>query len=179
MGRHTALIAETQTSPVADDQPAGRLPASAPTTDHPLGARGTVRFGFDGDALGHFGVRLVAAIVTIGTLGFGFPWGFVLVRRWKARHLTVEGRRLEFTGSARELFADWIPWWMLTIASLGIYGLWVYPRVARWAWEHTDFATTWHWTPAGYGADQERPLAPPDRLPLAFFAGAGRHQLVG
>jgi uncharacterized membrane protein YjgN (DUF898 family) len=151
----------------------------APRPEHPLGARSTVRFAFDGGAASHFGVRLLAAIVTLGTLGFGFPLGFVLVRRWKARHLVVDGRRLVFTGSARELFSDWVSWWLLTVATLGIYGLWVYPRVASWAWLHTDFAMSWQWTPADAPSEPTRPLAAPSRLPLAFFASPGMHQLVG
>jgi hypothetical protein len=164
-------------------RPAAAQPTTQPTTQpassHPLGTRGAVRFRFDGGALSHVGVRLLAAVVTIGTLGFGFPLGFVLVRRWKATHLTVDGRRLAFNGSARELLARWVPWWILTLVTLGVYGLWVYPRVARWAWERTDFATTWHWTPADGAVEPQRPLAPPSRLHLAFFADAGTHQLVG
>jgi uncharacterized membrane protein YjgN (DUF898 family) len=136
------------------------------------------QFLFDGDVAGHLRVRLAAIVVTIGTLGFGFPLGFVMVRRWKASHLTVDGRRLEFTGSARELFSDWLPWWILTLGTLGIYGFWVYPRVARWAWEHTVVVRPEPWKYAA-APEPARPLAAPSRLAEAYFTEAGMHQLVG
>lgn len=140
--------------------------------------RNSDRFAFDGGVGGHLAVRLAAAVVTIGTLGFGFPLGFVMVRRWKTRHLMVDGRRLEFTGSARDLFAVWLPWWMLTLGTLGGYGFWVYPRIARWSWEHTRVVSLQPWEYA-VPLEQPRPLAAPSRLPLAFFSETGMHQLVG
>jgi uncharacterized membrane protein YjgN (DUF898 family) len=133
----------------------------------------------DGGAVGLLGLRLVACVITIGTLGFGFPVGFVLVRRQKARHLTRDGRRLEFTGSARELFRDWLPWWMLTLGTLGVYGLWVYPMVAGWAREHLELAPLRPWEYDATPAEPVRPLAAPIRLSLGFFTETGMHQLVG
>jgi hypothetical protein len=48
-----------------------------------------------------------------------------------------------FTGSAWGLFGNWIKWLLLCVITLGIYMLWVGPRIARWKWENTDFDSTW------------------------------------
>jgi hypothetical protein len=136
------------------------------------------RFHFDGGAVGYPGNFLLASAITIATLGFGFPFGLVVVQRWKTNHLTLNGRRLVFTGSARELFSDWLPWWLLTLGTLGIYGFRVYPRIVRWTWENTDFERVWQAESTTSTSYAIRPLAPPSRLHLAFFTEAGRHQLI-
>jgi uncharacterized membrane protein YjgN (DUF898 family) len=138
----------------------------------------TGRFSFDGSAAGYLGIFLFAAVITAVTLGFGFPLALVMVQRWKSRHLTINGRRLVFTGSARELFRDWLAWWLLTVGTLGLYGVRVYPRIVAWTWENTDFDRVWQPEPATSTSYASRPLAPPSRLHLAFFTEAGRHQLV-
>ncbi len=140
------------------------------------GSDNSARFDVDGDVAGYLGIRVLAALVTVLTLGFGFPFGLVLVRRWKARHTKVGGRRLVFTGSARDLFRRWLAWWPLTVLTLGLYGFAVYPRVLTWMWDHTDYADVWR-LEESRPAVAEGPLAPPSRLPLAFEVRPGRHRL--
>jgi uncharacterized membrane protein YjgN (DUF898 family) len=137
------------------------------------------RLVFDAGTGGRLRIHLAAAAVTVGTLGFGFPMGFVLVRRWRARHSTIDGLPLEFTGSARELFRDWLPWWMLTLGTLGVYGVWTFPRVARWADAHTRVAVRQVWAYDATPSEPTRPLAAPSRLSLAFFTEAGVRRLAG
>lgn len=139
-------------------------------------ARNPARFSFDGETAGYLGTVVMAGVVTLVTLGFGFPLGLVRVQRWKARHTTVEGRRLVFTGSARELTGDWVPWWLLTLGTLGLYGFCVKPRVTRWVWANTDYEPG----PTGSKshAGEPRQLGDPSRLHLAFSSEAGRHRLV-
>lgn len=57
--------------------------------------------------------------------------------------LMVRSQRLTFTGSAVGLFGHWIKWFLLIFITLGIYSLWVGPRIERWKWENTDFDPTW------------------------------------
>jgi uncharacterized membrane protein YjgN (DUF898 family) len=128
---------------------------------------------------GRLGVHLAAAAITVATLGLGFPVGLVLVRRWRARHTTLGGRRVEFTGSARELFRHWLAWWLLTVCTLGIYAVWVAPRVTRWVREHTRVALVGVWEYDATAAEPSRLLAAPGRLSVAFFPEAGTRQLVG
>jgi uncharacterized membrane protein YjgN (DUF898 family) len=132
----------------------------------------------DGRLIGRIGVRMAAAAVTVATLGFGFPVGLVMVRRSQARHTTLDGRHVEFTGSARELFRSWLLWWTLVLVTLGVYSLWVVPRVSRWTREHTRIAPRPAWEYDVASAEPFR-LAGPIGLSLAFFPEAGTRQLLG
>ncbi|MBF1355611.1 MAG: DUF898 family protein, partial [Mogibacterium diversum] len=51
----------------------------------------------------------------------------------------IEGRRLEFDGTAVQLFGNWIKWLLLTIATFGIYGFWVSIKLRQWKTMHTHF----------------------------------------
>ena len=81
-------------------------------------------------------------LITVLTLGICYPFALVLKERWRAKHSYIDGERLTFTGSAFGLFGNWIKWLILSVLTLGIYLLWVGPRIARWKWEHTDFDPT-------------------------------------
>jgi uncharacterized membrane protein YjgN (DUF898 family) len=100
------------------------------------------RFRFDGGAATYMGTGLLGVLITVCTLGICYPFALVLVQRWRAKHSWIDGRPLIFTGSAWGLFGNWIKWFLLCLITLGIYGFWVGPRIARWKWEHTDFDTS-------------------------------------
>ena len=100
------------------------------------------RFTFDGGAATYLGTAILAMLITIFTLGICYPFALVLRQRWRAKHSYIDGRQLIFTGSAWGLFGNWIKWLLLTIVTLGIYSFWVGPRIQKWIWENTDFATT-------------------------------------
>ena len=55
-------------------------------------------FIFDGGAATYFGTGILAALITVFTLGIGYPWALCLFQRWKAKHTYIDGRRLKFTG---------------------------------------------------------------------------------
>lgn len=97
-------------------------------------------FRFDGGAGSYLGVRLLSGLLMLVTLGLGAPWAVVMFQRWKARHTWINGRQLVFVGSGLGLWGNYIKWWFLTLITLGIYGLWVIPRLIRWTVENTDFA---------------------------------------
>ena len=85
------------------------------------------------------GWRLMGFLVTVLTLGICFPWAFCMVYRWEAKHTVIEGHRLEFDGTAMQLWGKWILWWFLTLITLGIYGLWMGIKVRKWKVSHTRF----------------------------------------
>lgn len=97
-------------------------------------------FKFEGGAATYWGTAILAGLITILTAGILYPFALVLMERWRAKHSYIDGRRLEFFGSAIGLFGRWILWFLLIIVTLGIYSLWVAPRIAQWKWEHTRFA---------------------------------------
>ena len=103
-------------------------------------ARNSGRFTFDGGAATYVGTALLGMLITVLTLGICYPFALVLRERWRAKHSYIDGRRLEFTGSAMGLFGNWIKWLFLIVITIGIYAFWVGPRIAAWKWRHTDFA---------------------------------------
>lgn len=100
------------------------------------------RFQFDGGAGTYLGTALLGFLITVVTLGICYPYALVLNERWRAKHSYIDGQRLIFTGTAVGLFGTWIKWLALTFLTLGIYLLWVGPRIVQWKWEHTDFDPT-------------------------------------
>ncbi len=117
-------------------QPAwGGMPPAA----QPLGGP-PARFTFDGGAGTYLGTGMLAVLITVCTLGICYPFALVLRERWRAKHSYIDGRQLEFTGSAVGLFGLWIKWFLLCIVTVGIYSFWVGPRIAGWRWVNTSFA---------------------------------------
>jgi uncharacterized membrane protein YjgN (DUF898 family) len=100
----------------------------------------TRRFTFDGGAATYIGTALLGFLITVCTLGFCYPFALVLRERWRAKHSYIDGHQLLFTGSAWVLFGLWIKWFLLILVTLGVYALWVGPRIARWKWENTTFS---------------------------------------
>ena len=101
------------------------------------------RFQFDGGAGTYLGTAILAALITILTLGIGYPFSLVLRERWSAKHTYIDGQRLIFNGSGVGLFSLWIKWFLLIIVTVGIYSFWVAPRLQQWKVENTDFDQTW------------------------------------
>lgn len=97
-------------------------------------------FVFDGGAGTYWLNSFIAFVITVITLGICYPYALVLKQRWIANHTLVEGRRLKFTGTGIGLFGNWIKWLALIVITLGIYSIWVAPRVHKWVVEHTDFS---------------------------------------
>jgi uncharacterized membrane protein YjgN (DUF898 family) len=97
------------------------------------------RFRFDGGAATYVGTALLGFLITACTFGICYPFALVLRERWRAKHSYIDGFPLVFTGSATALFGNWIKWLFLSFITLGIYLLWVGPRITEWKWEHTDF----------------------------------------
>jgi hypothetical protein len=165
-----------ETPPALPAAPLRDPHGAAPKQASPRSDGAGVRFTFDGDVAGFARSHAIAGLVTVLTLGFAFPAGLVIVERWRARHLTVDGQRLTFDGSAAELFASWKWWWPLTWVSFGLYGFWVQGRVTRWVWSHMGVEAVWQARPEPVPPYLDRPLAPPVTLHTAFFADAGRHR---
>jgi uncharacterized membrane protein YjgN (DUF898 family) len=98
------------------------------------------RMTFDGGAGTYIGTGILAFLITILSLGILYPFALVLKERWRAKHSFIDGQQMKFTGSGFGLFGLWIKWFLLIIITLGIYLLWVGPRLQKWKWEHTTFA---------------------------------------
>lgn len=117
-------------------------PSSLPVPTPPIGGHLAVplRYEFDGGAATYLGVGVLAALVTVFTLGLGLPWAIVMRESWRARHTLINGQRVAFTGSGGGLFGHYVKWWALCFITLGIYGFWVAPRLTKWIVEHQQVA---------------------------------------
>lgn len=62
-----------------------------------------------------------------------------MIYNWEIKHTVIEGRRLEFDGTAVQLFGNWIKWLLLTIVTFGIYGFWVNIKLRQWKTMNTHF----------------------------------------
>lgn len=100
----------------------------------------TLSFKFVGGAGNYIGTLLLGAVITLFTFGICYPFALVLLERWKAKHATIDGRPLVFTGTGWGLFGLWIKWLLLSIITLGIYALWIGPQLQKWRWEKLQFA---------------------------------------
>jgi uncharacterized membrane protein YjgN (DUF898 family) len=153
----TSLNRENQMTDHSNTQPLGSPLGSASTSDP--------TFQFDGGAATYFGTAILATLITLVTLGIALPFALVLRQRWQAKHTTVYGRRLRFTGTGIGLFGQWIKWFFLILITLGIYSFWVVPRLTKWVIEHQEFEVP---DPALGGA-----------RPFTFDGGAGSYVGVG
>jgi uncharacterized membrane protein YjgN (DUF898 family) len=142
------------------DVPSGPLV----TGETPLSKSG--RFRFDGGAATYVGTSILCVLITVLTLGICYPFALVLRERWRAKHSSIDGYPLVFTGSATALFGNWIKWLFLSVITLGLYLFWVGPRIARWKWEHTDFDRSR--TPFQL-TDVTRIVAAPQQYPLPMY----------
>lgn len=95
---------------------------------------------FDGGLLQLIGWRILGALITICTLGICYPWVVCMVYRWETSHTVIEGKRLEFTGTAVSLFLLWLKWLLLCVITLGIYSFWVCISIRKWKAKNTKFA---------------------------------------
>ena len=76
---------------------------------------------FDGKLLQYIGWLILGGLITACTFGICYPWALCMIYGWKIRHTVINGKRLEFDGSAIGLFGQWIKWLLLCIITLGIY----------------------------------------------------------
>ena len=97
---------------------------------------------FDGGLLQLICWQILGGIITVFTLGICYPWALCMVYSWEARHTVINGKRLKFTGTAMQLFGNWIKWLLLTFITLGIYGFWLKIKLKKWITKHTVFADT-------------------------------------
>ena len=95
---------------------------------------------FDGGLLQLIGWKIIGAIITICTLGICYPWALCLVYSWEAKHTVINGKRLQFNGTAVGLFGNWIKWLLLTLITCGIYSFWLVIALKKWKIKHTEFA---------------------------------------
>lgn len=86
------------------------------------------------------GYGILGALVTILTIGIGYPWVVCKLYGWQIKHTVINGHRLTFDGKATQLLGKWLLWMLLTLITFGIYGFWVGIALEKWRVKHTHFA---------------------------------------
>lgn len=94
---------------------------------------------FDGGLLDLVLRKILAAILIACTLGILAPFAICMLYRWEIHHTVINGKRLQFDGTAAQLFGNWIKWLLLCIVTLGIYGFWLNIKLKQWQTKHTYF----------------------------------------
>lgn len=133
---HHQTISETATSASIPGQGQQIVPGAPAFTSEGLPIQ---PFRFDGGAGSYLVVGILAALLTLFTLGLGLPWAAAMFFRWESEHTIIYGRRLRFTGSGSALFGQYIKWFVLMVVTLGIYSFWVIPRMMQWKVENQEF----------------------------------------
>jgi len=93
---------------------------------------------FDGDVLNFTIVTIVSFLITLLTLGIGYPYAIVYKKRWFEYHTIINGRRLKFTGTGSELIGKYLLWLVLSVVTLGIYSLWLRMNITKWNAKHKE-----------------------------------------
>ena len=93
---------------------------------------------FSGGAGGFLGVHLLAALLTLFTLGIGKAWADKMVLQWEAKHTHIGGSPLEFNGTGGQLFVKYLLFVLLTPLTLGIYALFFPVIYLKWQMKHTE-----------------------------------------
>ena len=94
---------------------------------------------FDGGLLSYVGWINLGSLLTSCTFGICYPWALCMIYGWKINHTVIEGRRLQFNGTAVGLFGNWIKWLLLIVVTLGIYSFWVHIKLEQWRVKNTTF----------------------------------------
>lgn len=95
---------------------------------------------FTGGLLGLVGISILQGLLICFTLGLAAPWAICIKERWVASHTIVDGHQLYFDGTGMQLFGNYIKWWLLSIVTCGIYGLWLGINMKKWVVMHTHMA---------------------------------------
>ena len=76
--------------------------------------------------IGHyFGQRLLRWFITVITFGIGYWYAAMKFERFVWSETVISNRRLESTVTGMGYLGKSIVWFLLTIVTIGIYGIWV------------------------------------------------------
>lgn len=95
---------------------------------------------FRGEAFEDFFRSLLVLIVSIVTLGLAYPAIKCWYLRWEISNTYINSRKLSFDGNAKQLYGNYINWFLLCIVTLGVYAVFFMPlNMERWITKHTHF----------------------------------------
>ncbi|MGL5822232.1 MAG: hypothetical protein ACRCYE_11555 [Sarcina sp.] len=84
-------------------------------------------------------LQIKMKILKFITVGFAYPWILCIEQKAKCKNMVICGKRLRFIGKPKDLIGHWIIWWVLSLLTLGIYGVVVKVRFQQWVTANTIF----------------------------------------
>ena len=80
---------------------------------------------FDAGLIKLIGINILCGLVNLLTLGIAYPVSECMKLKWIAKHTIINKKKIVFTGNGVSLFLHRLLWTLLTIVTLGIFGLWL------------------------------------------------------
>ena len=83
--------------------------------------------------------KFCCILLTLITLGIGYPFAVCIRERFEIKHTKYDGDELRFDGKGVMLIGKWILWWLLLIITFGIYLFFIPSRIKKWKAKNTHF----------------------------------------
>lgn len=83
--------------------------------------------------------KFCCILLTVITLGIGYPFAVCIRERFEIKHTKYDGDELRFDGNGVMLIGKWILWWLLSIITFGIYLFFIPSRIKKWKAKNTHF----------------------------------------
>lgn len=83
--------------------------------------------------------KFCCILLTVITLGIGYPFAVCIRERFEIKHTKYDGDELRFDGKGVMLIGKWILWWLLSIITFGIYLFFIPSRIKKWKAKNTHF----------------------------------------
>lgn len=95
---------------------------------------------FTGGLGGYWGIRLLAGLLTVCTLGIGSAWAQRMIINWEISHTYISGTRLGFDGRGGQLFGKYLLWGLLSVVTFSIFALFIPIKFLKWQYKHVGAA---------------------------------------
>lgn len=98
-----------------------------------------VRSEFTADLEGKVGLYVIQSVLTTITFGLYYPWAICRAYRWDLNHQYISGHKLAFDGRGGQLFGHRFLWGLLTLITIGIFGIFAPKKEQQWVAKHLAF----------------------------------------
>lgn len=86
----------------------------------------------------YFGVSILKFLGTIFTFGIAHIWLYIYKEKVLTQYKYIDGHQLQFNATASGYFAKRFYWLLLSVITLGIYGLLLKGKLLRWCIAYTS-----------------------------------------
>lgn len=87
------------------------------------------------------GIGLLKFVITVLSFGLAYFWAYAFKEKTLTKYTFIDGRRLTFNSTSGKFFLTNLLWTLLTIITVGIYGLFLKGKILRWQIANTGVET--------------------------------------